>query len=299
MHNLGAGRATTVTAGQQYWIASTNAATTWDPSTTNQTTLLLPTEEFGAIWENLPVGNVAAIATNVQPAAANYQHPDRFYIHSAKATTQMVNPTNAPVYVTAYYLTPRHDIANAVNFSAGPVAVLQGGLANAVSGGTNPSEVDLAYNIFSNPFIVKNWRIYKVKKVLLHPGQNKTFSLSRKKGFFVDMDRWGSKASLVGANTWSPGYVHTKGVTKWIVYSLKGGMSNDVTPTAAEVSTTPPVVQWKNETIYRVSTVMGGVSTTLNMVSGFTGDNTGILPDPTADTIMTEGANAGATFASV
>jgi len=81
LSNLGAGRAA-ATAGQNLWLPVSAANN--DPSAAQGNTCLLPPEELGAIWENLPVSNNSENIVNVIPAAANWQHPDRFYIHSAR-----------------------------------------------------------------------------------------------------------------------------------------------------------------------------------------------------------------------
>lgn len=288
MANIGAGRQIAGVAGQQEWLPS--VATSNDPSGAIGNIVLLPAEELGAIWENLPVGNVSAIATNVQPAAANYQHPDRYFIHSAECKATLNNPSNAEMEITCYYWMCRHDIP-AVGFVNGNLrAVLDAGLAVTTVAGTNPSATDLAVTPFMSSLLVKNFRCYKKQKLVLHPGMNHRITL-RKKKLWVDMDRWGNKASLLGANTWAPAYTYMKGITKGVLVSIKGGVINDVTPTSAETSTAAPILQYKVETVYHVSTVMGGVSTSLNMVSATTTDDSGILPNPTADTVMTQGAN--------
>lgn len=288
------------TAGQQLWLPDTASSGSNDPDDVHATTVLLTPDELGAIWSLLPVQNVAAGTINALPAAANYQHTDRYYVHSAVVRNTMNNPTNAEMHVTAYYCVPRHDIPlSAAPWDTGsPTKVMAQSLTAGTVAGTNPSLVDLSVTPFQCQTFVKHFKIYKVQKVIIHPGMSKTFTLSRKRGFFVDMDRWGSKDSMVGALTWSPNYNYGKGMSKFIMYSVKGGIVNDVTPTQAEVSTAVPTIQGKVEIKYCISTIMGGVALSIPMVSTATGGNTGILPDPTADTVMTQGSNAAATFAT-
>lgn len=213
-----------VTQGNQILVAPNVWTFT---NATNPVCGIMECQAFEKILGQMSVEIVAALAPNALPVAGNYEKPDRFVIRGCSASTTLVNQTQAGAWVEAFYCVARRDIPN-VNASpySAPSALLTQSFSDQ---GSTLSGTSLG----TTPFQSKKWcqlfKIYKTKKLFMPSGANAQFTISRKKPYLVDFEKYGTKSGITGAITYSIFLGALKNVTKFIVFRFWGNPTNDVT----------------------------------------------------------------------
>lgn len=250
------GRISVAAQGQQ---VMQGGSTDWKYLSITNPCILLPVVELIDIWDGLPVQNISSSTINATPGAGTYQNPDRFWISEALTKCSISNPNNYPVNVQAYYFKPRRDVPNQSGY-ASINTILDASFTSQTVGSVTST------GLSSTPFMAhvfcQMFKCYKVKKTMYGPGEQGTYTLSRKRPLFVDVNRFLTKSAATGAITYNQAYYALRECTKFIVFRIWGGVANDAT-TKTSVSVDPASIDFITNIRVVAHPVIQSVSTNL------------------------------------
>lgn len=195
---------------------------------------------------------------------------NRFYVNRVQQYVNFTNQDLGNARVTVYYCIARKDIPNIAGINT-PTGVLSKGFdapgeTGSITGATALTEPTLTP--FDSPLFCKFYKIYKVKKVMLAPGENHTLKISDSRSRKIDSQiLLPDDTALTQADV---KVVHWARMTKFMLIRVDGQATNDST-TKTAVGTTDAKVDfvlntkysytWMSDTTNDLYAVQGSYST--------------------------------------
>lgn len=261
------------------WTISCNANATFDATGVNSPTLLLPTSLIAVLFDMLPiVPSSFAASSGTAPAANQWLQPHKMYIRSAKVKTSWQNVNNYGLTLEAYYCKPRQDLGTVNNTIDQIYAAGWNQESDPTGGSADWAAPSLASTPFDNHLFCKKFKIYKVKKRFVPAGEGCSFTLTRKKPFIIDINRFAYASNTISTATYIVTQDMLKGISKFILYRFKGIVGNAATtPGQTNVTVGIGTMDYVTEHRYQIQSLVQPMPINTIMASS---SNNGVLTLP-------------------
>lgn len=175
------------------------------------------------------ISKLAALVTS--SAAGNLSI--KYYLHEASLNHTVTNAENSVGYLEAYYCVARRDIPES---SPDTLTLLDDGFAEAGIASANWNNVDVTP--YQSPAFCSNYKILKVQRVKMEAGESKTFSVNWVGRKPINFGRYILPTDQTTTALTVPRlYSELKG-NKFILFRLKGQVSNDITNKTTQIQST-------------------------------------------------------------
>lgn len=220
-------------------------------------------------------GNLTANATTL-----------RYYINEVTQTTNMTNQCLGNASVTMYYCLARNNIPNITNINT-PIKILQKGFDAQTGGSPTGSAYASRYGVtpFESSLFCKYFKIYKVKKIMLAPGESYNVKVSSKRNKRIDVSSFMNDDSALSIGGVCVNYL--RNLTKFILLKVEGQATNDST-TKTDVGTSSPKLDIVTRYHYDYSFISDYTANSYDDVvpNGFTAFATVTTPDLVTDSAI-------------
>lgn len=201
------------------------------------------------IGQTLSVAHLAILAFASDPSTGINNF--RYLLKSVRMATAIVNMNQGTANIVCYYCMARRDLPNTLAYQ-NMITTLQDGF---IQNGDANAILKEECTPFQSALFCSNYKIYKVKKLVLLPGQRAAITITHKKPRMISMQHYAS--AIDQSKTWQDETYDTsfaKG-SKFVMYKITGQLAENTAATG-QTFTAPRVLfrtdyryEWKADPI--------------------------------------------------